>query len=126
VRRVWPSLLLTGCITSNVGVGVLTPMAQLHERRDPDPTVDPNGQPVNPWAPEQAQPKPGSRAETALRIGATIAAIAAGAIPAIVWHGTFDENRLFDRHAKDARANKRTDGPQPEPQPSAASDPGKL
>jgi hypothetical protein len=92
-------LLLAGCITNRIGVGALTPM-QRQERNDPDPRAPiyvPPGTP-NPWATSEqaAPPPPGSRAEMIQRTAASIAAIAAGAIPAIVWYGTFDENRLFE------------------------------
>lgn len=95
--RALACLLLVGCISNRIGVGALQPMTR-QERNDPDPRapiyVPPNA--PNPWVTEQSAPPAGSRAETAQRTAATIAAIAAGAIPAIMWSGTFDENRLFE------------------------------
>lgn len=71
-------------------------MTQQQERRDPSPTAPMIDTPMqNVWAPEQRAPAPGSRSELIQRSIASIAAIAAGAMPAIVWSGTFDENRLF-------------------------------
>lgn len=97
--RVLACLVLTGCISNAVGIGALHPMQQ-QERNDPDPRapiyVPPNA--PNPWATtEHSTPPPGSKAEIMQRTAASIAAIAAGAIPAIVWYGTFDENRLFEK-----------------------------
>ena len=95
--RVLACLVLAGCISSNIGVGALHPMQQ-QERNDPDPRAPifvPPSQP-SPWATEHSAPPPGSRAEIIQRTAASIAAIAAGAIPAIVWYGTFDENRLVE------------------------------
>jgi hypothetical protein len=93
-------LLLAGCISNHIGVGAIQPMTQ-QERNDPDPRAPiyvPPGTP-NPWATTEqaAPPPPGSRAEIIQRTAATIAAFAAGAIPAIVWYGTFDENRLIEK-----------------------------
>lgn len=96
--RALACLVLCGCITNRIGVGALQPMTR-QERNDPDPRapiyVPPNA--PNPWATEQSAPPPGSRAELVQRTAASIAAIAAGAIPAIVWYGTFDENRLVEK-----------------------------
>lgn len=99
--RVVACLLLAGCITNRIGPGVIVSMTQQQERRDPNPTAPIIDTPMqNVWAPEQGPPTPGSRSELVQRSLASIAAIAAGAMPAIVWSGTFDENRLFDKSPK--------------------------
>lgn len=101
--RVAVCLLLAGCITNRIGPGALVSMTQQQERRDPNPTAPIIDTPMqNVWAPEQRPPAPGSRSELIQRSIASIAAIAAGAMPAIVWSGTFDENRVFEKSPEPA------------------------
>ena len=103
VLAVWNACALvatSGCIAVTNGKirpGLMRDMSQ--SSRDPDPTVDPNQElSENPWMPEGelAAPKPGSRSELMQIAGATAAAIMAGAMPMIMFSGTFDENRLFE------------------------------
>jgi hypothetical protein len=104
-------LLLAGCISNRIGPGVIVSMTRQQERRDPSPTAPIIDTPMrNVWAPEQQMTPPGSRSEMIQRTVASIAAIAAGAMPAIMWSGTFDENRLFVKSPEPAE-------PTPAPEP---------
>lgn len=89
------ALLLTGCLSQHLGPAVLRPDWD-QPRRDPDPTTPlVDDQPINPLVPEADQRAPGSPRARGERAAATLAAVLAGAIPSIVWWGTFDENRWF-------------------------------
>jgi hypothetical protein len=118
-----------GCIDHRVGAGVLRNMMQ--PSRDPDPTVDFTREQVeNPWAepsrPASPQPQPRSSGRVigllTGRTAATIAAALAGAMPALVWSGTFDEDQWFARPAPQ-RPRSGLDGPGDEPGATRASPP---
>ena len=82
-----------GCVSSKLGPGVLDPHWQ-EPPRDPDPTRNPvEEQMTSPWVPEGEAWQPETPAEElAARAAATIAASLAGAIPALVWYGSFEED----------------------------------
>jgi hypothetical protein len=111
---VWLSyslLAASGCIAvtnGKVRPGLMRDFSR--SSRDPDPTLNPNAEPTeNPWMPEgeAAHPEVGSRSELVQTAAAAVAAIAAGAMPMIVFSGTFDENRLFDvPHSQPAAAEE--------------------
>lgn len=67
--------------------------------RDPDPTRNfTQQQEENPWAPEgeRAPPPPGSKSELLQTAVATLAVIAAGVMPSLIWTSTFDESSWFE------------------------------
>jgi hypothetical protein len=68
--------------------------------RDPDPTRNFAAQPEeNPTAAEggRAPQKTGGANEVVLTAAATVAVIAAGAMPSLIWTSTFEENAWFER-----------------------------
>lgn len=70
--------------------------------RDPDPTRNfTEQQEHNPWISdaERAPPPPGSKNELLQTAAATLAVIAAGAMPSLIWTSTFDENSWFEPNA---------------------------
>lgn len=105
-------IVLAGCISNRLGPGVLRSDWQ-QPRRDPDPTADfTKEQMTNPWVPEgeAAQAAPGTARYEATRALATAAAIIAGAAPALVWYGLFDENLLAPRTARPSSRAPRDSG----------------
>jgi hypothetical protein len=78
--------------------------------RDPDPTRNFAAPPEeNPSAPEggRAPSRGGSTSEIVQTATATLAVIAAGVMPSLIWTSTFDENSWFEPKPADPPATDR-------------------
>jgi len=92
------TLATSGCVVKG---GKLRPglFVDPNNSRDPDPTRNFAAQPEeNPTAAEggKAPPRSGGPSETVQIAVATVAVIAAGAMPSLIWTSTFDENSWFE------------------------------